>query len=1355
VALLLITSLQSVNATVSSSVENGFDTSLPGYNLVGPAPASQIILVNIALPLRNTDKLSSYANSISDPSSPLFGHFLSMEQIRKDFLPTAAYQSMLTYLSDCRLQVVSKALDSMIVVQATVGQIKQYLHKDVNLYSNGTSSYYMTKGSGLNGAQIIATNSSALLAKPLYTIATSALNADQSDATVTYMQGGISAAALPEVYNATTLYKQGFQGEGQIIGILDFFGSPTIESDLALFCERFNYPQAELNIIPIAPYNPNLGAASGWSTEVALDVELAHAMAPKATIDLYVTNGAMSVAADIAQIISMGRASILSMSLSFASEYDYSFGGGTWFLFNMLLPNQYFMLGSILGMTFLCASGDAGGSGYSSGPAGNSCFPSDSPYVTSVGGTQTYLYTATNGSVCSVQTGWSNQAFVPDKFNGGGSGGGVSFLQPKPWYQNKQQTPPTYPYGRMEPDLSLQAGIYPGIFVVDGGSTYIVGGTSASAPLLAGFLALICESLNSPVGLINPSLYYLGNNASLYSRAFTPITFGYNIPWTASYGYNLVTGWGAPNIGQIAEYYKTLTVPANLAVSLSVVDETGAEALEVTPGQILTIEAFIDDGSKIITNGNFSAQIVTLAGTTIATPMTYSNLTQSWVSQIVMGQLCGVAYVDVVGSSSGLIGEGIWEFFAGYIATFYYPYPTMPWTTSGDGLPVVLVSTDLFDNLAPLNQSVSMKLNSYSILRNRFSTVDLIPLFVANNSQLGQVFAATLSSAYSSGPLAIILQGSTYGFLPFMNGIYLQSTIMYPEVAAEPGCLAPGQSLTIACVPKAPLNIADMFSYDSGGTIGTDITTGCSVTAYLINPAGASVASADLVYQNSKLRGTLPVPLNAVQGLYTVYLVGGYESGTLGVDLFGSFFGQVWVSSGIVTPKITLMPTTLYMGQTAKIIADIRYPDGKEVTQGIYSAIVYPQQLQNQYAYITGQQSTSLNYNSELDRWVADVTLPSPINAGVVSSIQDSVSSYFGVYEAYVTGLSFDGFPTTTQLNSQQSFLIQPYLYIANQTFSGSMQTWDLALSGITLTKSVELSECILLDSNYVQSTNLSLVDCKVDGILIVNNANLTLRGVNGGNIVATNSSLRLLNSDVTSLSLANSSLTLSSSTFGAITPAIPKIQIDSPINGGFYKGDLNITAVVSGNDVSSVTFKLNNQVIKTLNANGSLSYNLLTQNYVDGTYLLEVIATQSNGLNTSQSSSFSLNNGVTQIQANINSLSNIDLALQSQLNNLAQSTNTKQTSLDSKQTHLQTQLNNLTDTLNRINQSKPNATDQIGTLNNSLNSTLQEMSTQILDLQNDLKDMEQIAIASLLIAFVGVAVAIFVALKKRSVKKM
>ncbi len=221
------------------------------------------------------------------------------------------------------------------------------------------------------------------------------------------------------------------------------------------------------------------------------------------------------------------------------------------------------------------------------------------------------------------------------------------------------------------------------------------------------------------------------------------------------------------------------------------------------------------------------------------------------------------------------------------------------------------------------------------------------------------------------------------------------------------------------------------------------------------------------------------------------------------------------------------------MGQTAQVIVDLRYPNGQEVRHGIYSVTIYPVQLQNQYAALTYQQSSALSYSPELDRWVANVVLPSHLNAGVVAPIQESVSSYSGVYEAYVTGLSFDGLPTTTQPSAQQSFLIQPYLYVANQTLPTNMQTWQLALSGVTIDKTLEIRDSVLLNSNIVQSSNLTLTNCKIEGTLIVNNANLTLKGVTGGNIAATNSSLNLQNSDLTSLVLANSSLTVSSSTFG------------------------------------------------------------------------------------------------------------------------------------------------------------------------------------------------------------------------------
>jgi subtilase family serine protease len=1366
-ALLLTSSCSSVFAAVLPTAQKASDQPLQGYVLQGPAPAAMTVLVDIAIPLRNIGQLSSAVKQVSDPTSSAYGHFLSQSQIESKFLPVAEYNSMLAYLASARLPIVAKALDSIIVVQATVAQVRQFFHSDVNMYTNGTCSYYMTpSGSTVNGALLLASNVSTLLAKPQIVCAPAAVS---PNANLTYTKSGMSASVLPEVYNATPLYSQGFRGENQTIGIVDFYGSPTVEEDLQLFNERYGFPQAELNIIPIGPYNPNLGAYTGWSTEVNLDVQMAHAMAPKAELDLYVASGSLSVASIIAQIVSLNRISTLSMSLSFAMEYHYLLYGGEWFYFNMYLPDIFFMLGSVQGITFLCSSGDAGGCGYSNGPAGNSGFPSDSPYVTSVGGTQTYFYTQPNGTVTSVQTGWSNRAYVPDNFNAGGGGGGVSFMEPKPWYQQSQQTPPSYPNGRMEPDLSLQAGIFPGIFIIDDGASRITGGTSASAPILAGFVALMAQSANRSLGLINPLLYRLGNNASLYTKAYTPVTFGYNIPWTASFGYNLVTGWGAPNIGQIDRLNKNHAVQPSLSVDVNLEDADGYYPDNLTPNQTILVKAQIMNGNTSAKGGSFTARLVTLGGTALSTPMAYDSLNKVWVCDLTAGEQSGIAYVDVSGTAGNLSGEGMAETFAGYLTTFYYPSPLKPWTTADDGLQIILAATDIYGNPVPNSSHPTIDVKSYSILDNEFVTEGTLALAKINDSELGLVYAVNLVEPYTAGPLTLMMRGSIYGFLPITNGIYLQTTVMYPEVVAEPGVLAPGQYLTLATVPGVPTNVAGTFSYETGGTLKSDIASGSSVTAYLINAVGTIVSSADLVYTNSKIRGAIQVPGNASSGLYTVYLQASYDCASLGVVLQGAFFGQVWVSNGTITPQITLSPSTLYMGQTAQVLADIRYPNGQEVIQGQYTTAIYPQSMQTQYADITYTEYsagtlTPLTFNPTLNRWVANVALPSALNAGVVASIQGSQTSCSGTYEAYVTGISYDGYPTTTALSAQKGFIIQPYLYAANQTLSAIQQNWGWALSGVTINGSLTVTDSIFLDVNTVQSSTTTISDSTITGTLIVTGSNLTLRGVHGGNIVATNSTLNLIASDVASIDTTNSTLSLVSSSYGAISPSPPAVQISSPTNGGNYKGDITATVATLGTNVNSVTIALNGQVIQTFTGNGTQTFTLRTANYADGTYIMQATATQTNGISTSANTTFYFINQETSMQSGLNALNSTQSTLQSHIGNLGQNLD----SLNSSQSALQNQLGNLGSSLNssisNLNSSQSALQSQIqnqlgnlGSAVDSLNSTqqrqidnlggnmtssLEALHTQIADLKDSLNTTQNIAFASIVVGILGVAIA-------------
>jgi kumamolisin len=82
------------------------------------------------------------------------------------------------------------------------------------------------------------------------------------------------------------------------------------------------------------------------------------------------------------------------------------------------------------------------------------------------------------------------------------------------------------------------------ITLVDGQSG-VTGGTSAVAPLWAGLIALINQSLGQSAGFINPLLY---QNAA----CFNSITSGNNGAYPAGPGWNPCTGLGSPNGTQIA-----------------------------------------------------------------------------------------------------------------------------------------------------------------------------------------------------------------------------------------------------------------------------------------------------------------------------------------------------------------------------------------------------------------------------------------------------------------------------------------------------------------------------------------------------------------------------------------------------------------------------------------------------------------------------------------------------------------------------------------------------------------------------------------------------------------------------------
>ncbi|HVB95126.1 MAG TPA: protease pro-enzyme activation domain-containing protein [Nitrososphaerales archaeon] len=1226
-------------------------SALSSYKSIGAADPNMSVLVSVAIPLRNLPLLSSLVKESSDPNSAGFRHFLTHSQVSQTFLPTQGqYQSVLDYLTSKGFTVESSALNSMISVRGTVAQVNQYLGQGVQLYSNGTYSYYQTTGqTTLSGAYSFASNSSGLLMRPDLVKAGAASRAAPS-ANVTFTQGGQETKLLQSVYNSTGLLSKGINGTGYTIGLLDFYGYAAAARDLALYDSTYGYPAPpSFTVSPIGPYNPNLGSALGWDGEIDLDVQTSHAMAPGANIILYAGNGALPLSAVIAQIVQDGKANVVSQSFGLA-EWQYYETGPSNYLFNSVFTDDYYMLGSAMGMTFLASSGDGGGSGFSAGPEGGAEYPSTSPFVTALGGTSTYISTTASGAMSLNQTAWSSIGFVPYFVNQGGSGGGVSILEPTPWYQSSLQVPPSFPNGRMVPDVSLDASASPGTFIIYRGSPIVTGGTSESSPLFAGLLALLMGAQKASLGLLNPAIYQLAGNSSTYQKAFTPVTFGYTIPWVSKFGYNLATGWGVPNIGEIAALYGTVGSPSSaLSVNVNLgLSNVGSNISDYTPGKTIDVRASItSSGGQPVTTGSFTANLQTLAGSATPVPLTFNATQGAWAGTLSVGSQAGIAYVNVAGSSGGQSGEGFATTFVGYLANFVQPLAPYPWTFL-PRLETSISITDLYGNNAPFT-STTVTFEGYSILSNTYTQAASAALVY---SQASGYFQAALNESLPDGPTALITQGSVVGYLPFVSGISLLGSYIYPQVVAEPGSVAPGQSLTIVATATAPENIYQTLSLATGVSLGASIAEGANVTATLVSSTGQSVATVSLTEQPcaqalrvcgaglTLINGYLTIPANASAGLYTVVLKAVYNDETTGFNYGGSYFGQVYVAPGFSVPKISVGPATLFEGENALITASITNPDGKEVTNGLYTALVYPGSAQDDYSSLMHSTYAAsalipLTFDAKIGMWTATATMPSPYNSSLVSFSNANAEYYGGPYDVYVSGLSAGGVPTAATLSAQQGFYVQPYVYTANQVMTDPQQTSRLALSNVTInagTKALSLADDYFVGNNTVTGSDVTITSSTVNGTLNLENGQTTLDGVSGGNVVATNAKVILQHTALASLNLgvgATASID-SASSYQSINPALPVITISSPTPNASYTGSFNAQVAVTGSGIAALTFMLDGKALPPFqgsNIGPQISYPLNTTSMPDGTHTLTVTAVQSDLLTISASVSFVTHN--------------------------------------------------------------------------------------------------------------------------------
>jgi subtilase family serine protease len=388
-------------------------------------------------------------------------------------------------------------------------------------------------------------------------------------------------AQYEQAYDLNPLYHAGLDGAGKTIVIVDSFGSPTIQNDLAQFDKDNGLPAPpSFKIItpdgPIPAYDPTDGTMGGWAIETSLDVEYSHSIAPGANILLVETpvaeteglTGFPQIVAAENYVINHHLGDVITQSFG-ATENTFSP------LAQIYSQRSAYINAFLHGVTVLGSSGDGGATdntldGVDYYPFRVNSWPSSDPLVTSVGGTQLHL--DDTGNRTAPDNVWNDQALFGSPASGGG---GTSIAFGRPSYQASLRR--VVGNSRGTPDVSMSAAVDGGANVYMSFSSppegitapgyYIIGGTSEASPEFAGVVAIADQAAGHDLGLLNPALYSIGDGPR---SGLVDITAGNNsvsgvntggmfdgpfsvTGFNAVHGYDLSSGLGTPDAYRLVQ----------------------------------------------------------------------------------------------------------------------------------------------------------------------------------------------------------------------------------------------------------------------------------------------------------------------------------------------------------------------------------------------------------------------------------------------------------------------------------------------------------------------------------------------------------------------------------------------------------------------------------------------------------------------------------------------------------------------------------------------------------------------------------------------------------------------------------
>ena len=388
---------------------------------LGPEDPSKLITVTVWLNQHNKAALDELVRQMYQPGSPNYHRWLTREQYRSQFAPTAAEVArMRDFLTAHNFNVTSvDKFNHYLVAQGRVSDAQDAFNVHLSRVNLKSHVHRVTSGSafiqGSVGALLhavqglddfaprstLAPQLDLATGKPvaprLFSFSDAAANAVSPNQCMTGTQhvtftsphhgptatysgnryaGDVPAACpgytpsqIQTAYGLNALYNKGWDGTGQTIVIVDANGSNTILQDANTFSSAYGLPPLTSSNFQI--YYPGGKTTcgkgcDGWNYETTLDVEWAHAVAPGADIALVLAPDQSSL--DIAELWAIENPEIYTSYANSDLGYVISNSWAFWEIIDVLyggqaqLDTEYEMteLAAALGISANFASGDWG-----------------------------------------------------------------------------------------------------------------------------------------------------------------------------------------------------------------------------------------------------------------------------------------------------------------------------------------------------------------------------------------------------------------------------------------------------------------------------------------------------------------------------------------------------------------------------------------------------------------------------------------------------------------------------------------------------------------------------------------------------------------------------------------------------------------------------------------------------------------------------------------------------------------------------------------------------------------------------------------------------------------------------------